>query len=135
MSTPVTPYGDNPFQPGMVSECYLPDQLIAGDFKLVTEGQASFPAGLQLTRGTVLAQQANGTYATAISGGAAPNAILADNVDSTAGQPVTGGVYLTGEFNARALILDPSLTLAAVTPLLRQFSIFVKPSVSAADPT
>ncbi|WP_233872487.1 head decoration protein [Paraburkholderia adhaesiva] len=134
MSTPVTPISDNPFQPGMVSETYIPDQLIAGDFKLVTEGQAQFPAGLQLKRGTVLAQQTDGTYAVATSGNGSPNAILADNVDSTAG-PVTGGVYLTGEFNARALILDPSLTLAAATLALRSWSIFVKPSVSAADPT
>ncbi|MBB5413909.1 hypothetical protein OKW38_005156 [Paraburkholderia sp. MM5496-R1] len=130
-----TTYSDNPFMPGMVSDAYVPDQLIAGDFKLVTEGQAQFPTGLQLTRGTVLAQQADGTYATATSSGAAANAILADDVDTTGGQPATGGVYFTGEFNARALILDASLTLAAATIALRPFSIFVKPSVSAADPT
>ncbi|WP_233863489.1 head decoration protein [Paraburkholderia adhaesiva] len=134
MSTPVTPYGDNPFQPGMSSECYLPDQLIAGDFKLVTEGQAQFAAGLTLKRGTVLAMQTDGTYNMANSGDGSPNAILADDIDSTAG-PVTGGVYLSGEFNARALILDPTLTLAAATLALRSWAIFVKPSVSAADPT
>jgi hypothetical protein len=48
-----TTYGDNPFMPGMETEVYEPDQLIAGDFKLVTEGQARFPAGLQMKRGTV----------------------------------------------------------------------------------
>jgi hypothetical protein len=36
-----TTYSDKPFMPGMVSEAYEPDQLIAGDFKLVTEGQRS----------------------------------------------------------------------------------------------
>jgi hypothetical protein len=129
-----TTYSDNPFMPGMVSDAYVPDQLIAGDFKLVTEGQAQFPAGLQLKRGTVLAQQPDGTYNVATSGDGSPNAILADNLDTTAG-PVMGGVYLTGEFNARALILDPSLALAAATLALRSWAIFVKPSVSAADPT
>ncbi|WP_434107638.1 head decoration protein [Paraburkholderia caffeinilytica] len=128
-----TTTSDNPFMPGMVSESYVPDQLIAGDFKLVTEGQAKFPAGLHLRRGTVLAQQADGTYAAATSSGATANAILADDVDSTAGS-VTGGVYLTGEFNGRALVLDASLTLAAATTALRAFAIFVRPAVSATDP-
>lgn len=30
-------YGDNAFQPGQVSDTYVPDQLIAGNLKLVTE--------------------------------------------------------------------------------------------------
>lgn len=128
-----TTYSDNPLMPGMESECYVPDQLIAGDFKLVTEGQAQFPAGLQLKRGTVLAQASDGSYAPAKAAAAGAYAILADDVDTTAG-PTNGGVYLTGEFNARALILDPAVTLEAMTPILRVNSLFVKPSVSAADP-
>jgi len=127
-----TTYSDNPFMPGMVDSVYVPDQLIAGDFKLVT-GAAQFGAGLQLKRGTVLAKQTDGTYNTATGTGPSANAILADDVDSTGGA-VAGGVYLAGQFNARALILDPSLALAAASDALRAFSIFIKPSVSAADP-
>jgi hypothetical protein len=130
-----TTYSDNPFAPGMVSEAYVPDQLIAGDFKLVTEGQAQFPSGLQLKRGTVIALAADNSYSAANSATPGAYAVLADDVDTTAGTPASGGVYLTGEFNARALILDPAVTLAQLTPVLRLCSIFVKPSVSAADPT
>ena len=28
--------GDNPFAPGVIAEIYNPDQLIAGDLKIVT---------------------------------------------------------------------------------------------------
>lgn len=130
-----TTYSDNPFMPGMETEVYVPDQLIAGDFKLVTEGQAQFPAGLQLKRGTVLAKQSDGSYKPATSTGPTASAILADDVDTTSGTASNGGVYLTGEFNQRALIVDPSVTIATIAPLLRLCSIFIKPSVSAADPT
>jgi hypothetical protein len=61
--------------------------------------------------------------------------VLADDVDTTSGTAATGGVYLTGEFNGRALTLDPAVPLDALTPILRVNSIFVKSCVSAADPT
>ncbi|WP_277187672.1 head decoration protein [Caballeronia sp. BR00000012568055] len=130
-----TTYGDNPFVPGMETEVYEPDQLIAGDFKLVTEGQAQFPAGLKMKRGTVLAQGSDGSYSPAKAAAPGAYAVLADDVDTTSGTAATGGVYLTGEFNGRALTLDPAVTLATMTPILRVNSIFVKSCVSAADPT
>lgn len=129
-----TTYGDNPFVPGMETEVYEPDQLIAGDFKLVTEGQANFPAGLQMKRGTVLAQASDGSYSPAKAASPGAYAVLADDVDTTGGTASTGGVYLTGEFNARKLILDSAVTLNSMTPILRVNSIFVKSCVSAADP-
>lgn len=69
----------------------------------------------------------------AIDGSEFPVAILADLTDPTAGN-VTAGIYLMGEFNANALVLDPSLSLAAVKTALAAKSIYVKTAVSALDP-
>lgn len=224
MTLTVNPIGDNPQTPGLYAETYLPDQLIAGRFPLVT-GNITLNAGT-LQRGTVLGQQTigaptaaagantgNGTIsavtglanaqiglykltalsatsfavvspngsrladatvgtayndqigftitagatafaagdtfnvtvaagsgnyiqsvATAADGSQNPSAILADYADASGG-PVTAPAYLTGEFNADKLVLDASWTVAALTPLLRAKSIFVKTFVSAADPT
>ncbi len=235
-----TNVGDNPFIPGVSAESYIPDQLIAGDFKLVTTN-VTVKAGSNLARGTVvgiitlgavtaaakaggntgtgtcvpdvttpalanamvgvytlrniLAAANSGTFrlinprgdvlgdytitggaggsvittdqikvtitdggvdfiagdgfdvtiaagsgqvvesvATALDGSQYPAGILVDNVNATAGA-LQGGMYQTGEFNGNKLIYDNSWTLAALTTALRVLSIFVKPAISAADPT
>ncbi len=222
----LTTYGDNPFQPGQVSDTYTPDQLIAGNLKLVTDtvilsggayrrgqvlgsksaqsiistagstntgngtigtlstgagrrlgsylikarnanawavtdpegvalpdaatGVAYNQQGLQftITAGgtafvandtfTLLVENAIGQYVscvkTANDGSQAPCAILADDADASTG-PVEAGVYLTGEFNSRRVIFDPSWTLPLLRAALRPFNIFLHHSVSAADPT
>lgn len=70
----------------------------------------------------------------AVDGTEVPAAILADYSDPSAGN-VNGGVYLMGEFNANALVLDPSLSLAAVKAAFMGKGIFIKNSVSALDPS
>ncbi|MDR3513776.1 MAG: head decoration protein [Caulobacteraceae bacterium] len=56
--------GDNPFQPGVVRDTYVPDQLIAGQFPLETQ-PVVLGAGA-LKRGTVLgAKSAQGVVAVA----------------------------------------------------------------------
>jgi hypothetical protein len=70
----------------------------------------------------------------AVDGTEVPAAILADFADPTAGN-VNGGVYLMGEFNANALVLDPSLSLAAVKAAFMGKGIFIKNVVSALDPS
>jgi hypothetical protein len=74
------------------------------------------------------------SVATATDGSQVPAAILADYSDASAGA-VTAGAYLMGEFNANAVIYDPSWTLTPLTVALRNFDIFLKSSVSAADPS
>lgn len=235
-----TNVGDNPFQPGVSAEAYLPDQLIAGAFNLVTD-DVTLKMGQNLLRGTVLgaitigaaasaakgggntgtgtfvldvatpvlvnaavgvytlrciAAAANGgtfrltspglvvlgdfiiaggaggsvaiadeikgvltdggvdfivgdgfditiaagsgkmvkSVATATDGSQVPSAILADDCDATAADKNIG-VYDTGEFNQNKVIYDGTWTLAALKLALRTFSIFLKPAVSAADPT
>lgn len=137
MTLTVNPIGDNTQTPGIYAETYLPDQLIAGRFPLVTS-TVTLSAGT-LSRGTVLGKvTATGDYieslATASDGSQTPVAILADNADASGGA-VTCGVYFTGEFNGDKLIYDASWTLAALTAALKPSSIFVKTFVSAADPT
>lgn len=72
--------------------------------------------------------------ASAVDGSEFPAAILVDNIDVTAGD-LLGGVYLMGEFNGNALILDPSLSLAGVKNAFARSGIFIKQSVSADDPS
>jgi hypothetical protein len=56
MTLNVSFIGDNPQQPGIFAESYVPDQLIAGGLKLVTQ-PIVLAAGSNLPRGTVLGQQ------------------------------------------------------------------------------
>lgn len=56
MALNVSTIGDNPQQPGIFAETYIPDQLIAGNLKLVTQ-PIVLAAGSNLPRGTVLGQQ------------------------------------------------------------------------------
>ena len=55
MTLTINSLGDNPQQPGIYAETYIPDQLIAGNLKLVTQ-PITLQAGT-LQRGTVLGQQ------------------------------------------------------------------------------
>jgi hypothetical protein len=92
--------------------------MIAGDsIAIIAE-----PSGLGLYK------QAK---ATATDGSEVPVAILADTSN---GNSVSGGLYVQGEFNANALIIDPSFTLAQVIGLLQPRNIWAKIPVSAADP-
>ena len=226
MTLSVNTIGDNPQQPGITAETYIPDQLIAGNLKIVS--QPIILASGKLPRGSVLGMVStnnaiatagedntgNGTFGaitvgaaakpgnyvltatgattftavdpdgsalpnvtvgnaysqgglgftitaggtafvagdsftidvvdavgqfvlsvkTASDGSQTPSAILADDADATDG-PVTAGAYVMAEVNARALHYDASWTIATLTPALRANTIFVKSSVSAADPT
>lgn len=226
MALNVNTIGDNPQQPGIYAETYVPDQLIAGNLKIVSQpiilstgtlkrgsvlgmvsssdviaaagedntgngtigtisagaaakqgtynlvatGATTFsvtdPEGNALpaaTVGTAYSQSgiaftitagatafaaddtftldvadAVGTYKlsvkTASDGSQNPNVVLADYADASAG-PVTTGGYVMAEVNARALIYDASWDLPSLTAALRSASIFVKSSVSAADPS
>ena len=138
MSLTVNSLGDNPQTPGVYAEAYIPDQLIAGNHKLVTDS-VTVLTGQALQRGAVLGRiTASGKYVlalgAAVDGSQAPVAIAADYIDATAGDAI-GGIYLAGEFNGAALTLGAGITLAAAAAALRPLSIYVKSSVTALDPT
>ncbi len=226
MSLSVSTTGDNASAPFVRAETYVPDQLIAGNLKLVT--QPIVIASGVLPRGTVLGQVTNfsieivaaqtnagnggvgsasvgatakiGTYTltakaandfavvdpegnalpdatpgtpytssdinftitaggtafaagdvftltvvdsvgnfvkcvkTASDGSQVPSAILVDSVDASAG-PVATSAYVMGEFNARAIVFDPSWTVPTLTTAMRPYGIHIKHSLSAADPS
>ena len=100
----------------------------------ITAGATAFVVGDKFTLNSA---DATGQYIacvkTAADGSQVPKAILVDDVDASTG-PVTAGAYLTGEYNARAVLYDASWTVALLRDALRPFAIFLKASVSAAEP-
>jgi hypothetical protein len=72
--------------------------------------------------------------ASAVDGSEVAAAILVDFTDPTGGN-VSAGVYLMGEFNANALVYDPSLSLASIKAMFAGKGIFIKNSVAADDPS
>jgi hypothetical protein len=72
--------------------------------------------------------------ASAVDGSEVPAAILVDFTDPTAGN-VSAGVYLMGEFNANALVYDPSLSLVGIKAAFAGRGIFIKNVVAADDPS
>lgn len=137
MTLATTSIGENSQTPGIAAEVFLPDQLVAGNQKIVTD-TVTLGAGT-LPRGSVLGQiTATGNFIlsvkTANDGSQNPAAVLADAADASGG-PTLCGVYLTGELNGNALNFDVSWTLAALKAALRPLGIFVKNAVSAADPS
>ncbi|MBU68547.1 MAG: head decoration protein [Cupriavidus sp.] len=137
MALSVSTIGDNPQQPGITAQAYVPDQLIAGALQIVTDSVTI--TGGPYKRGAVLGRiTASGKYTLALSassdGSQTPVAILADDADGSAGD-VVGGVYLMAEVNGAALILGAGITLAAAKTALRSVGIFVKTAVPASDPT
>lgn len=138
MSLPVNSVGGNPQIPGISAETFIPDQLIAGRHPLVTDS-VTVLAGQVFPRGSVLGRiTASGKYVVALAaaadGSQNPAVVAVDNVDAT-GADVNAGVYLAGEFNGAAMTLGTGITIAAAAAALRPLSIYVKGSVSAADPT
>ncbi|MEI7174833.1 head decoration protein [Pectobacterium carotovorum] len=130
----MTDFGNNSFAPGMKTSVFVPDQLIAGNLKLVTKTVTV--AGGDYKRGTVLGMiTASGKYTaclkTASDGSETPCAILVDDVHAATHGDQSGGVYLMGQFNENRVIIDASWTIAEMTVSLRPLAIFLTDSVQA----
>lgn len=137
---------NSPWAPGMTTDVFVPDQLIAGDLKLVTE-TVNFGGSTTYPRGQVVGMiTATGVWIksvkTATDGSEVPAGIVVDLVDTTTTSPNKGGVYLMGEFNYRALTYDASwgtagsdAALLALRIGVKPTNIFIKTTISAADPT
>ncbi|NUB12541.1 head decoration protein [Azospirillum brasilense] len=123
-----------------------PDGFVLGDVAVgatfsddikfvIADGATDFVVGDKFT---ITVAAGSGKYklsaAAATDGSQDPVAILADHADATGGD-VAAPIYLTGEFNQRAMTFGTGHTAASVKNKLRTRSIFVKTSVSAADPT
>jgi hypothetical protein len=111
-----------------------PDNLVGGDFPVATD-TVTILKGQVLKRGAVLgAITANNKHvlsaSAAADGSEEPVVILAEDIDATA-DDVKAPVYLTGQYNSRALTLGAGHTIASVKKALRPLSIFVKETVGA----
>lgn len=114
------------------TETFTPDNLVAGDFPIVTEkATIASAAANDLKRGTILGKittggKLTGAKSTSNDGSQTPYAILAEDVDATA-EDQKATVYLTGSFNKASLIAvaegEDADTFKAG---LRDISIFVK---------
>jgi hypothetical protein len=101
----------------------------------ITAGGTAFAAGDTFT---LTALEATGNYIlsvkTASDGSQVPSAILATSTNNVTTAPALAGAYVMGEFNQNAINFDPSWTLPQLQAALRPYGIFLKSSVSAADP-
>jgi hypothetical protein len=105
----VTPVGDNPSQPFVGMETYIPDQLIAGNMKLITTN-GMITGGANLKRGTVLGMVTEGSDG--LSGSTSPasgntgNGVLSA---ITFGQDAEVGAYVV-HFTAATTytVIDPN---------------------------
>jgi len=122
------------FYPSAQQAEFVPDQLIAGNLKLVTR-DVTIGASQTLVRGSVVGMiTASGEYIlsveTATDGSQVPVGIMVDAVTTAAGATGAGSIYEMGEFNSNYMTFDPSWTVATLTNALRSYSIFVKTSIS-----
>ena len=145
MALTITNFNDNPFQPGVVGELYIPDQLIAGNEHLVTTTETLAQQTAVLPRGTLLGKvTASGDVTvskeSASDGSQTPYGVLVDTTDATGGA-VSCGVYVKGEFNVNFMSIDSSwgATLAAQTAAVlapcRAATLYLKTPIDANDPT
>lgn len=132
MALSLTLFGDNPQQPSIAAEVYVPDQLIAGALHLVTQQvTVARNVGVTYPRGQVLAfNTSTGKYVISTSGGAngtgTPGGVLVDQTNVDAADVVTD-VYTMGEFDSAALTYDSSFTTLAALQAAAIATLFFKP--------
>jgi len=117
-----------------MAETFTYDNLIAGDFPIVTKS-VTIGTAANLTRGTVLGiVTASGKYikslAAAEDGSQTPEAILLEDAAAAAAD-VVAPVALTGEFNDNVITLGTGHTVASIIAGLRNKCIFLQTPVKS----
>lgn len=120
------------FYPSAQQDTFVPDQLIAGNLKLVTE-DVTIGASQTLVRGSVMGKvTATGAYilsvATATDGSQTPIAVMVDAVTTTSATG-KGSIYKMGEFNSNYLTFDSSWTAGTLAAAMAP-PVFVKTALS-----
>lgn len=110
----------------MAIETISYDNLIAGDFPVVTEKVTIASGEGVLSRGTILGIEAESGKYVAADSSTDPKAILLNDVDATSADVANADVALTGEFNSAELKAKTGSTVADLKAGLRAVSIFVK---------
>lgn len=111
-----------------------PDALIAGNHHLLVGRKVTIASGQNRKRGDVLGKiSASGKYSLSLSaaddGSQTPDAVLAEDCDASSGDK-QALAYFRGDFNAAALTLGASHTVAGITEGLRAKGIAVLASMS-----
>lgn len=114
---------------------YTPDQLVAGNAHLLVARTVTILSGQNLVRGAVIGKiTTGGKYQLSLSGASdgsqTPDLILAEDCNA-AGADKPALAYSRGDFNASALTLGASHTVASITEGLRAKGIALLPAVSA----
>lgn len=116
-----------------MSETYTPENLIAGDYPIVTD-IVVIDTGT-LAKGTVLGKiTATGKYVICNSGGTddgsrTPSAILLEAADASSAD-VNAVVALSGSFNESKLVFGGSDTADTHRAALRDVNIYIKKAVA-----
>jgi hypothetical protein len=94
MTLIVNNLGDNPQQPGITADAYIPDQLIAGNLKLVTDS-VNVGGAAVLQRGSVLGKTAFGAIAASTGKAFASGTILLAALPAAGDTITIGGTVIT----------------------------------------
>ena len=94
MTLTVNTIGDNPQQPGLSAETYIPDQLIAGNLKLVTD-TVTITGGAALQRGSVLGKTALGTVSASTGKAFATGSVIVAALPAVGDTVTIGGTAIT----------------------------------------
>ncbi|QCR38977.1 head decoration protein (plasmid) [Nissabacter sp. SGAir0207] len=126
-------FGQNPWQPAVYQDTFIPDQLIGGNTPPLVTDTVTLASGHSYKRGTILGRvTADNTYvlcvSTATDGSQIPSGVLVNDVDTTGGV-AQAGVYQMGTFNVNRIIYDDSWTVANLKEGLRPLGIFLRDSV------
>ena len=137
MTLTATNQVNSPFAPGVSSEVFIPDQLIAGNLKLVTQNYTIAAGAGVVNRGTPMGVVTStgkviSSVATAVDGSEKPVGILVDTTDATTADQA-GGLYVMGEFNANSVsaVMGASWTIPTLMAALPS-GIFIKTALSGA---
>lgn len=115
--------GDNPQQPSILAETYVPDQLIAGNFHLVSEA-VTVSGASALPRGTVMGISSSGSITSSVGKtpgtGTITVAVLPTNGDTVTiqGTVITFNTQTSGQINqipvANQVLFNSGMTVAQV---------------------
>ena len=117
------------------TETFSYDNLIAGDFPIVTDS-VTIGTAADLTRGTVLGKiTSSGKYIKSLSGASdgshTPVAILLEDAAAASADVENVPIALSGEFNDNAITLGTAHTVASIKAGLRALGIYLKTPVKA----
>jgi len=119
--------------PSSSQEVHTRDDLIAGDFPIITDEVILF-AGQNRTRGAVLGRiTATGKYVhvddSAVDGSEVARAVLIEDTDATAADKTNTPVYFSGEFNVNKLNFGGGDVAADHIDNMRALAMFQKTPV------